>query len=78
MKEYRKGGKHINQLNEQPDIKLHSGSRTQGRSNNSFLLRMYFPMMEKSDIIEIKKGGNTVSMNPYTQTQIIIMIQEWF
>ena len=27
-------GKKINQLNEGPEIKLHRGSRTQGRGNN--------------------------------------------
>ena len=53
------------------------GSRTQGRSKNYLILRMDFPTMENSDILEINKGGETVSMTPYTQTQIQRMIQEW-
>ena len=57
---------------------MHRGSRTQGRSKNSSLLIMDFPIMEKSDIIEINKwGGGIVSMTPYTQTQIRRVRQEW-
>ena len=33
--------------------------------------------MEKSDIININKGRNIVSMTPYTQTQIQRIRQEW-
>ena len=33
--------------------------------------------MEKSDVIDINKGGDIVSMTPYTQTQIRRMRQEW-
>ena len=71
------GGKHINQLNEGPEIKLHRVSRTQGRSNNCALLQMNFPTMEKSDVTDINKGGETVSITPYTQVQIRKMRQEW-
>ena len=63
-------GKHINQLNEGPEIKLHRGSSTPGRINNYSLLIMDFPTMEKSDILNIKKWGNIVSVTPYTQIQI--------
>ena len=56
---------------------MHRGSRTQGRGKNYLLLRMDFPTMEKSDIIDIKKVGNIVSMTPYTQTQNRRRIQEW-
>ena len=63
-----KEGKHINQLNEGPDIKLHRCSRTQGRKNNYSLLRINFPTMVKSDILDINKGGIIVSMKPYTKT----------
>ena len=45
-----KEGKHTNQLNEGPEIKVCGGSRTQGRRKNSSLLRMDFPTMVKSDI----------------------------
>ena len=33
--------------------------------------------MEKSDILKINKGGNIVSITPYTQTHIWNMIQDW-
>ena len=33
--------------------------------------------MENSDILGINKGGNIVSMTPYTQKQILRMRQEW-
>ena len=68
MRNIEKGGKHTNQLNKGPEIKLHMGSRTQGRSKISSLLRMDPPIMEKLDILKINKGGNNVSMTPYTQT----------
>ena len=71
-----KGGKHINQINEGPDINLRRGSRTQGRSKNSSLLRMDFPTLDKSDILNINKGKNILFMAPYTQTQVGRMRQE--
>ena len=43
----KKGGKHINKLNEGPEIKIHRGSRTQVRGKNYSLLRTDFPTMEK-------------------------------
>ena len=49
---YRRGGEHINQLNEGPDIRLHRGSRTHGTINNSLLLRIDFPTMENSDLLD--------------------------
>ena len=42
-----KGGKHINKLNEGPNIKMHRGSRTQGRSKDLLLLRIDFPKIKK-------------------------------
>ena len=38
---------------------------------------MDFTTTEKSDILEINKGGDIVSMTPYTLTQIQRMRQEW-
>ena len=39
---YRMGAQHTNQLIEVPEIKLHRGSRNQGRIKNSLLMKMYF------------------------------------
>ena len=73
----KKGGKHINQINEGTEIKIHRGSRTQGRGKNYSLLRTDFPTMETSYILKINKGGDIVSMTPYNQTQIRRTRQEW-
>ena len=72
-----KGGKHMNQLYEGPEIKLYRGSRTQGRSKNSSLLRIYFQQW-RSQIHSIStKGEGIVSMTPYTKAQIRRIVQEW-
>ena len=55
-----KGGKYIHQLNEGPDIKLYRVSRTRERRKNSSLSRIYFSAMEKSDILDIKRGGGVL------------------
>ena len=53
----KKWGKHINQPNEWTRIKLHRGSRTLGRSNNSSLFIIDFPIWRSQIYLRSTKGG---------------------